>query len=106
MQLLKIKVLAIIFLSYSKWFLYFSYSQVMLPSFPFWTRVIVELAIPCEEPRERVFEGFTVGFLPRTWEIVRKFFLVMILHSCLFTAYIIESLGELIGTQWHDSIGI
>ncbi|XP_019172166.1 PREDICTED: uncharacterized protein LOC109167582 isoform X1 [Ipomoea nil] len=35
-------------------------------------RVVVELAIPCEEPRERVFEGFTVGFLPRTWEIVRN----------------------------------
>ncbi|XP_071707266.1 uncharacterized protein [Rutidosis leptorrhynchoides] len=33
-------------------------------------RVIVELAIPCEKPGARVFEGFTVGFHPRSWEIV------------------------------------
>ncbi|XP_076946571.1 uncharacterized protein LOC143618143 [Bidens hawaiensis] len=33
-------------------------------------RVIVELAIPCEKPGPRVFEGFTVGFHPRSWEIV------------------------------------
>jgi len=34
-------------------------------------RVLVELAIPCERPGPRVFEGFTVGFHPRSWEIVR-----------------------------------
>uniref|UniRef100_A0A7C9DRQ6 Uncharacterized protein n=1 Tax=Opuntia streptacantha TaxID=393608 RepID=A0A7C9DRQ6_OPUST len=33
-------------------------------------RVIVELAIPCEKQGSRVFEGFTVGFHPRSWEIV------------------------------------
>lgn len=33
-------------------------------------RAIVELAIPCEKPGDRVFEGFTVGFHPRSWEIV------------------------------------
>lgn len=33
-------------------------------------RVIVELAIPCEKQGLRVFEGFTVGFHPRSWEIV------------------------------------
>ncbi|KAF3440729.1 hypothetical protein FNV43_RR19015 [Rhamnella rubrinervis] len=33
-------------------------------------RVFVELAIPCEKPGPRVFEGFTVGFHPRSWEIV------------------------------------
>ncbi|KAL4577679.1 hypothetical protein LXL04_013790 [Taraxacum kok-saghyz] len=33
-------------------------------------RIIVELAIPCEKPGVRVFEGFTVGFHPRSWEIV------------------------------------
>lgn len=33
-------------------------------------RVLVELAIPCDKPGPRVFEGFTVGFHPRTWEIV------------------------------------
>ncbi|GMN29313.1 hypothetical protein TIFTF001_002385 [Ficus carica] len=33
-------------------------------------RVLVELAIPCEKPGPRVFKGFTVGFHPRTWEIV------------------------------------
>ncbi|OMO56970.1 hypothetical protein CCACVL1_26116, partial [Corchorus capsularis] len=33
-------------------------------------RAIVELAIPCEKPGLRVFEGFTVGFHPRSWEIV------------------------------------
>lgn len=38
----------------------------------FWTRTIVELAIPCDKPGKRVFEGFTVGFHPRKWEIVRK----------------------------------
>ncbi|XP_011083176.1 uncharacterized protein LOC105165753 isoform X2 [Sesamum indicum] len=33
-------------------------------------RVIIDLAIPCVEPGLRVFEGFTVGFHPRSWEIV------------------------------------
>ncbi|GAB2260028.1 hypothetical protein Droror1_Dr00010883 [Drosera rotundifolia] len=33
-------------------------------------RVIVELAMPCEKHRMRVFEGFTLGFHPRSWEIV------------------------------------
>ncbi|XP_010526775.1 PREDICTED: uncharacterized protein LOC104804245 [Tarenaya hassleriana] len=33
-------------------------------------RVIVDLAIPCEKPGPRVFKGFTVGFHPRSWEIV------------------------------------
>ncbi|GMY12135.1 G-protein coupled receptor [Fagus crenata] len=32
--------------------------------------VLVELAIPCERPGPRVFEGFIVGFHPRSWEIV------------------------------------
>ncbi|XP_027075140.2 uncharacterized protein [Coffea arabica] len=31
---------------------------------------LVELAIPCEKPGARVFEGYTVGFHPRSWEIV------------------------------------
>ncbi|XP_068642502.1 uncharacterized protein [Aristolochia californica] len=33
-------------------------------------RVLIELAIPCEKSGLRVFEGFTVGFNPRSWEIV------------------------------------
>ncbi|KAJ4966269.1 hypothetical protein NE237_018118 [Protea cynaroides] len=33
-------------------------------------RVHVELAIPCEKRGPRVFEGFTVGFHPRSWELV------------------------------------
>ncbi|XP_047263159.1 uncharacterized protein LOC107860011 isoform X2 [Capsicum annuum] len=33
-------------------------------------RAVVELAVPCEKPGLRVFEGFTVGFHPRSWEIV------------------------------------
>ncbi|PWA63284.1 hypothetical protein CTI12_AA354140 [Artemisia annua] len=33
-------------------------------------RVIVELAIACEKSGQRVFEGFTVGFHPRSWEVV------------------------------------
>lgn len=33
-------------------------------------RVIVEIAIPCAKHESRVFEGFTVGFHPRTWEVV------------------------------------
>nr|GMD96634.1 AT4G36440-like protein [Ipomoea batatas] len=33
------------------------------------TRTIVELAIPCDKPGKRVFEGFTVGFHLRKWEI-------------------------------------
>ncbi|XP_020679279.1 uncharacterized protein LOC110097326 isoform X1 [Dendrobium catenatum] len=33
-------------------------------------RVIVEIAIPCAKRESRVFEGFTVGFHPRSWEIV------------------------------------
>ncbi|CAK9157097.1 unnamed protein product [Ilex paraguariensis] len=35
-------------------------------------RVLVELAIPCEKQGLRVFEGFTVGFHPRSWEIVNN----------------------------------
>ncbi|KAL4584055.1 hypothetical protein LXL04_008645 [Taraxacum kok-saghyz] len=38
-------------------------------------RIVVELAIPCEKPGVQVFEGFTVGFHPRSWEIVRYFIL-------------------------------
>ncbi|XAR57931.1 hypothetical protein NMG60_11026244 [Bertholletia excelsa] len=33
-------------------------------------RVLVEMAIPCEKKGQRVFEGFTVGFHPRSWELV------------------------------------
>ncbi|KAK4259964.1 hypothetical protein QN277_003145 [Acacia crassicarpa] len=33
-------------------------------------RVLVELAIPCEKPGPRVFQGCTVGFHPRSWELV------------------------------------
>ncbi|XP_022132993.1 uncharacterized protein LOC111005698 [Momordica charantia] len=33
-------------------------------------RVIIDLAIPCEIQGPRVFKGFTVGFHPRSWEIV------------------------------------
>ncbi|XP_021836578.1 uncharacterized protein [Spinacia oleracea] len=33
-------------------------------------RVLVELAIPCEKHGPRVFEGFTIGFHPRSSEIV------------------------------------
>lgn len=36
-----------------------------------WSRVTVELAIPCEKPGPRVFKGFTVGLHPRSWELVR-----------------------------------
>lgn len=33
-------------------------------------RVLVELAIPCGKRGPRVFKGFTVGFHPRSWEVV------------------------------------
>ncbi|KAG0486077.1 hypothetical protein HPP92_008172 [Vanilla planifolia] len=33
-------------------------------------RVVVEIAIPCAKQGSRVFEGFTVGFHPRSWEVV------------------------------------
>ncbi|MED6209566.1 hypothetical protein PIB30_055944 [Stylosanthes scabra] len=33
-------------------------------------RVSVELALHCEKPGPQVFQGFTVGFHPRSWEIV------------------------------------
>ncbi|KAI5684148.1 hypothetical protein M9H77_05376 [Catharanthus roseus] len=33
-------------------------------------RALVELAVPCEKSGGRVFQGFTVGFHPRSWEIV------------------------------------
>ncbi|KAJ9172732.1 hypothetical protein P3X46_015942 [Hevea brasiliensis] len=33
-------------------------------------RVFVELAVLCEKRGPRVFKGFTVGFHPRSWEIV------------------------------------
>ncbi|KAH9319625.1 hypothetical protein KI387_021394, partial [Taxus chinensis] len=33
-------------------------------------RVIVELAVSCGQPGSRLFQGFTVGFHPRAWEVV------------------------------------
>ncbi|RZC23511.1 hypothetical protein D0Y65_003036 [Glycine soja] len=33
-------------------------------------RVLVDLAIPCDKPGPPVFQGFTVGFHPRSWELV------------------------------------
>ncbi|XP_073151468.1 uncharacterized protein [Henckelia pumila] len=33
-------------------------------------RVLVDLAIPCAKPGLRVFKGCTVGFHPRSWELV------------------------------------
>ncbi|KAM0944209.1 hypothetical protein DsansV1_C11g0106391 [Dioscorea sansibarensis] len=33
-------------------------------------RAVIELAIPCVKRGPRVFEGFTVGFHPRSWEVV------------------------------------
>ncbi|KAK2990434.1 hypothetical protein RJ640_011182, partial [Escallonia rubra] len=33
-------------------------------------RVLVELAIRCQKQGQRVFQGFTVGFHPRSWELV------------------------------------
>lgn len=38
----------------------------------FWSRVLIDLALPCMKPGLRVFEGFTVGFHPRSWEVVRR----------------------------------
>ncbi|XP_031387637.1 uncharacterized protein LOC116200846 isoform X1 [Punica granatum] len=35
-------------------------------------RVSIELAIPCEKRGPRVFTGFTLGFSPRSWEIVHN----------------------------------
>ncbi|CAJ1942479.1 unnamed protein product [Sphenostylis stenocarpa] len=33
-------------------------------------RVLVELAMPCDNPGPQIFQGFTVGFHPRSWELV------------------------------------
>ncbi|XP_058755774.1 uncharacterized protein LOC131628988 [Vicia villosa] len=33
-------------------------------------RVLIELAISCDKPGPQVFQGFTVGFHPRSWELV------------------------------------
>ena len=38
---------------------------------PFLSRVVVELAIPCANSGPRVFKGFTVGFHPRSSEVVK-----------------------------------
>ena len=45
--------------------------------------MVVELAIPCEKPGSRVFEGFTVGFHPRTWEIVRYTYIYVCVCVCV-----------------------
>jgi len=37
-------------------------------------RVLVDLAIPCDKPGPQVFQGFTVGFHPRSWELVSSFY--------------------------------
>nr|GMC89455.1 AT4G36440-like protein [Ipomoea batatas] len=47
------------------------------------TRTIVELAIPCDKPGKRVFEGFTVGFHLQKWEIRRLMRLRMIRKELL-----------------------
>ena len=44
-------------------------------------RVFVDLAMQCETPGLRVFRGFTVGFHPRTWEIVRDVFILTYMFS-------------------------
>lgn len=71
-------------------------------------RTVVELAIPCEKPGLRVFEGFTVGFHPRSWEIVRETFLVSL--NTLELSHMangLEALAcEFTGLQWLDSIGL
>ncbi|KAL5063738.1 hypothetical protein RYX36_025475 [Vicia faba] len=33
-------------------------------------RVLIELAISCDKPGPQIFQGFTVGFHPRSWELV------------------------------------
>lgn len=33
-------------------------------------RVTIEVAVPCVKGGPRIFEGFTVGFHPRSWEVV------------------------------------
>ncbi|PNY11190.1 hypothetical protein L195_g007793, partial [Trifolium pratense] len=33
-------------------------------------RALIELAISCDKPGPQVFQGFTVGFHPRSWELV------------------------------------
>lgn len=52
-------------------------------------RAIVELAIPCEKPGSRIFEGFTVGFHPRSWEIVR-ICVILLIHWFICRNYLIK----------------
>lgn len=51
-------------------FMFLCLSQALPVALTFNCRISVELALPCNKPVSRVFEGFTVGFHPRSWEIV------------------------------------
>lgn len=66
-------------------------------------RIFVELAIPCEKPGPRVFEGFTVGFHPRSWEIVRS--LAFTADECNRREHLwkFHFFHKIVGLQWIDS---
>lgn len=53
-------------------------------------RVLVDLAIPCDKPGPRVFQGFTVGFHPRSWELVSSFYHLH--YACLKKICIIHGI--------------
>lgn len=60
-------------------------------------RVLIDLALPCMEPGLRVFEGFTVGFHPRSWEVVRNFSM----NFALVVIFVVDQ-----STYMHKSLTI
>lgn len=70
-------------------------------------RVLVELAIPCDEPGPQVFQGFTVGFHPRSWELVSSSTILTFAHSsvCLMRVCINPGI-KLAGTPNSVLIGL
>ena len=65
--------------------------------------VFVELAIPCEKPGPRAFEGFTVGFNPRSWEIVRSHAFTVDECNKREPLWKFHFFHKIVGLQWNDS---
>ena len=85
---------SLIFLAVTVSYYFWSHNTHLLfwDAIVFWkSRVLVELAIPCGKRGPRVFKGFTVGFHPRSWEVVWNFFFFFFFYFisvCVFVWFL------------------
>jgi hypothetical protein len=61
-------------------------------------RVVAELAIPCTKSGPRVFNGFTVGFHPRSSEVVK--FNMINSVGCFFLWVFLNDLSSCNKSAW------